>query len=194
MQTLPVEVNGDGVHSLDAPDRITIDGSFEVALDNLGQAAHVHLNVDDDLSRVAGVATTNHYLEAGSRRVIHVDVDPDRPDEPVRGKLKLVVGHGSGSTYVTVVVEPPPEREETVVVDESLADPPERDPEPTATERAARTVDSALEGGVLPAVAIAAIAAIVAVAVGVTVRTPAVIVGVVLVLVAVVVAIALLLR
>ncbi|MFC6614644.1 hypothetical protein ACFQAS_06690 [Halopenitus salinus] len=194
MQTLPVEVNGDGVHSIDAPDRITTDGPFEVAIDNRGQAAHVHLNVDDDLSRVAGVATTNHYLEAESRRIVHVDVDPDRPETTVRGKLKLVVGHGSGSTYVTVIVEPPPERERSVVVDESLAEPPDRDPEPSAVERAAGTVDSTLDGSILPAIVVAAIAAIVAVAVGVTVQTPAVILGAAVVLVAVVAATVVLFR
>ncbi|MFA9517257.1 hypothetical protein ACERIT_08580 [Halopenitus sp. H-Gu1] len=194
MQTLSVAVNGDGVHSIDAPDRITTDGPFEVAIDNRGQAAHVHLNVDDDLSRVAGVATTNHYLEAGSRRVIHVDVDPDRPETTIRGKIKLVVGHGSGSTYVTVTVEPPPERERSVVIDESLSEPPAHEPEPTPVERAARTVDSTLEDSILPAIAIAAIAAIVAITVGVTVQTPAVILGVAVVLIAVVVATVLLLR
>ncbi|SEH40800.1 hypothetical protein SAMN05192561_101694 [Halopenitus malekzadehii] len=195
MQTIPIEVNGDGVHSIAVPDRITVEGSFEIAIDNQGQAAHVHLNVDDDLGRIASLVETNHYLEADARRVVHVDVNPNRPDGTVRGKLKAVVGHGSGTAYLTVIVEPAPDPEsESVTVDESLSDPPERDPEPTPAERFVAALDAVFGDGLGPAIVVAAIAVGLALAVGTALNTPTVFLAAGIVVAAVVVALALALR
>jgi hypothetical protein len=195
VQTIPIEVNGDGVHSIAAPDRITVEGPFEIAIDNRGQAAHVHLNVDDDLGRVARLGETNHFLEADARRVVHVDVRPDRPGQSVRGKLKAVVGHGSGTAYLTVVVEPAPDPEaESVTVDDALADPPDRDPEPTTLERAVAAIDAVFGDGLGPAVAVAAVAVVIALGVGAALNTPAVFLAAGVVAAAVVFALALVLR
>ncbi|GAB3417284.1 hypothetical protein GCM10027435_15850 [Haloparvum alkalitolerans] len=170
MSTLQVELNGDGVHSIAAPDRFAAQGSFSIALVNRGQASHVHLNLDDTLAEVATLAATNHYVE--SEGVTHVQVTAAEPDDTVRGKLKVVVGHGAATEYVTLAVEPRPRNEQPVIVDESLSSPPEREPEPTPAEALAAAVDEHLTGERVTAVAVVAVALVVAVAVALAVDSP----------------------
>jgi len=63
VSTLSVELNGDAVHSIRAPDRFETTGPFAVALENEGRSTHVHLHFDDDLDRVVSVAETNHFVD-----------------------------------------------------------------------------------------------------------------------------------
>lgn len=182
MSTLQVELNGDGVHSISAPDRFAAQGSFSVALVNRGQASHVHLNLDDTLSSVGTLAGTNHYVE--SEGVTRVQVTVDEPDDTVRGKLKVVVGHGAATEYVTLALEPLPRNEQPVIVDESLSSPPEREPEPTPTEAFAAAIDDRLTGERVTAVAVVAVALLVAIWVALAVDSLLVQAGAALVVVA----------
>ena len=106
--SLAVAVNRDGLHTLAVPTRFEAHGPFVVELRNHGEAAHIHLNLDDRLSEVARIRATNHYVEAGESRRIDIETrDPSAwPDEAVRGKLKVVVGHGQETHYVDVTLDP----------------------------------------------------------------------------------------
>lgn len=175
MPTLSVELNADGVHSIDAPDRITVDAPFTVELVNRGQPVHVHLNVDDALSRVASLSATNHFVEGESTSQVRVETRA--PSEPVTGKLKVVTGYGTEIHYVDVTVEPPPAEAQPVDVDETLAKPPEPEPEPTPTERLTAGTDAGLGRGVVPTVAVAVVAVAVAVGIGLLVDSAVVLLG-----------------
>ena len=122
--SIAVAVNRDGLHTLAVPTEFEADGPFAVVLRNHGEAAHVHLNLDDRLSEVARIRATNHYVEGGESRRIDVDVrDPSTwPDETVRGKLKVVVGHGQETHHVTVTLDSTPPHGK-VRVDPDLATP-----------------------------------------------------------------------
>ncbi|WP_321168541.1 DUF7524 family protein [Halorubrum distributum] len=152
MPTLDVELNGETVHDIDAPDSFVTDGPFPVVLENSGRSTHVHLHFDDDLDRVTAVDEVNHYVADEATR--HVHVSTADVDEPVRGKLKIVTGYGSNTTYVDVRVDPSPETpNRSVAVDEELSAPPERTPEPPARQRAVNALDRLVQrGGVAGAV------------------------------------------
>ncbi|MFB6155624.1 MAG: hypothetical protein ABEJ22_06985 [Haloferacaceae archaeon] len=105
--SLTVELNRDRLHDVDVVGSFATSGPFTVDLNNNGGAVHVHLHLDDDLSRVASLAAGNHYVEPNATRPVEVSVA--QVDEPVSGKLKVVTGHGTETEYVTVTVEPPPE-------------------------------------------------------------------------------------
>ncbi|MDV7348243.1 hypothetical protein R3751_00430 [Halorubrum distributum] len=152
MPTLDVELNGETVHDIDAPDSFVTDGPFPVVLENSGRSTHVHLHFDDDLDRVTAVDEVNHYVADEATR--HVHVSTADVDEPVRGKLKIVTGYGSNTTYVDVRVDPSPETpDRSVAVDEELSAPPERTPEPPARQRAVNALDRLVQrGGIAGAV------------------------------------------
>lgn len=122
--SIAVAVNRDGLHTLDVPASFEANGPFTVEIRNYGEAAHVHLNPDDQLSRAATVRATNHYIEGGEHRLIDIEVrDPSRwPDETVRGKLKIVVAHGQRTRYVDVTLDRSDEKNE-VRVDPDLGTP-----------------------------------------------------------------------
>ncbi len=105
--SLDVAVNRQGLHTLEVDDRFEADGPFVVELTNHGEATHVHLHLDDDLSAVAGLEASNHYVESGrSRRVRVQALQPDEwPADVVRGKLKVVVAHGNTRQFVDVVFD-----------------------------------------------------------------------------------------
>lgn len=159
--SLPVELNADRLHDIDAPDSFVATGSFSVDLDNQGEAVHVHLHLDDTLSRVARLGANNHFVDAESMRPVQVDVR--RLEEPVTGKLKIVTGYGNETAYVEVTVEPTTEQTESVAVDESLSRPRQPEPEPTAIDRARAVV----EDTTIPVVILAGVAVLLALAVGV---------------------------
>lgn len=121
--SLAVAVNRDGLHTLAVPTQFEANGPFAVELHNHGEAAHVHLNLDDRLSAVARLRATNHYVESGESRRIEVEThDPSAwPEEPIRGKLKVVVGHGQETHHVNVTLDPT--QPEGVRVDPDLATP-----------------------------------------------------------------------
>lgn len=122
--SLAVAVNRDGLHTLDVPTRFEAGGPFVVELHNHGEAAHVHLNLDDRLSEVARVRATNHYVEAGESRQIDIEVrDPSAwSGGAVRGRLKVVVGHGRETHHVNVTLDPAAAGRE-MPVDPDLATP-----------------------------------------------------------------------
>lgn len=129
--SLAVEVNREGLHTLAVPTTFEADGSFVVELRNHGESAHVHLNLDDRLSEVARIEATNHYVEGGERRVVDVEtrVPSAWPEETVRGKLKVVVGHGQETHYVDVRLDRSL-ADGNVRVDPDLATPdPDSEPE-----------------------------------------------------------------
>ena len=166
--TLDVELNGEAVHDIDAPDSFVTDGPFPVALENAGRSTHVHLHFDDELDRVTAVDEVNHFVaDEGTR---HVHVRTADVDDPVRGKLKIVTGYGSNASYVDVRVDPSPETpEESVAVDEALSAPPERTPDVPPRQRAVNALDRLVQrGGVAGAAfGLFAVAAAVAVAIAV---------------------------
>jgi hypothetical protein len=148
--TLAVELNGDAVHSIRAPDRFATTGHFSIAFENLGRSTHVHLHFDDDLDRVCSVGETNHFVDGESTKRVHVTADPI--DGAVTGKLKIVTGYGSNTRYVDVEVDAPTEDvTERVTVDERFTKPPERSPDPPLGQRVSDAVAGLVERGGLPA-------------------------------------------
>ena len=168
MPTLDVELNGEAVHDIDAPDSFVTDGPFPVVLENSGRSTHVHLHFDDELDRVAALDEGNHFVADEATR--HVHVSTTDVAEPVRGKLKIVTGYGSNTSYVDVRVDPSPETpDESVAVDEKLSAPPERSPEPPARQRAVNALDRLVQRGGVAGAAFGLVAVGVAVAVALAV-------------------------
>ncbi|ELZ39508.1 hypothetical protein C472_04318 [Halorubrum tebenquichense DSM 14210] len=144
--TLDVELNGEAVHDIDAPDAFATDGPFPVVLDNAGRSTHVHLHFDDELDRVTAVDEVNHFVADEGTRHVHVSIAD--VDEPVRGKLKIVTGYGSNTRYVDVRIEPSDETpDEPVAVDETLSAPPDRSPDPPPAQRAVNALDRLVRRG-----------------------------------------------
>ena len=125
--TLPVGLNRERLHAVEAPVEFATDGSFRVELSNHGEGVHVHLHLDDDLSAVARVEDANVFVAGDTDTRVDVVVD-DPPASPVTGKLKVSTGYGAETTYVDVTVEPFEEQTRQVAVDESLSKPPQREP------------------------------------------------------------------
>lgn len=152
--SLRVDLNGSELHDIDAPNEFTVSRPFTVELVNHGEAVHVHLHLDDDLSRIARLRAGNHYVEADATQDVWVDARS--VDEPRSGKLKIVTGYGAETRYVDVTIEPGEPQKEPVDVDETLSKP--RQPEPPASPLApVRTVvdESALPVFVLGVFAVA---------------------------------------
>lgn len=184
---LPVELNRRSLHSIDVAGEFETSESFSVVLTNHGEAVHVHLHLDDELSRAASIPAGNHYVDAESTE--SVSVTTNVVDEPIRGKLKVVTGYGAETVYVTVTVLPRIEESSTVEVDESLSRPQRPEPEPSAVESVAGSLDDRW-----PVVAVAVLAVLLAVAVGLYVQSAAALVGTAAVAVAALVAILLAFR
>ncbi len=176
MARLSVDLNRDGLHEIAVPSSFETDRPFEIQLRNHGEAIHVHLNMDDELSRGARLAETNHYVEPYSQR--SVPIETRRISTPVTGRLKVVTGYGTKSTYTTVRLSPPGTATNSVIVDESLAKPQRREPEPASpVER----VGNALPEAVSPS-GVAVLAALAAVVLaGVLTESAAVLAGSVIV-------------
>lgn len=121
---LPVHVNRESLHSIDVQPSFEAHGPFDVRLVNYGESVHVHLHLDDGLSRVAAIDAPNHYVEAESARVVRVSVDEDALDTtPVRGKIKVASAYGAETRWIDVSLSEPTPSESTVQIDESLATP-----------------------------------------------------------------------
>ncbi|MEF8781075.1 MAG: hypothetical protein V5A46_10390 [Haloferacaceae archaeon] len=179
MATVGVELSRGRTNEVSAPETATVSGPFTVELENHGAPAHVHLNLDEDLSRVATLAAGNHYVEGDDAREVFVDVDPAA--EPVTGRLKIVTGYGTETAYVTVAVEPGPAEKSPVEVDESLGKPggssgPQgRDPVgPDLRERIERVRP---RGPQLVLAVVAGVAVLLALAVGIAIESTVVLVG-----------------
>jgi len=123
-QTLPVVINRDAVHEIAiGTEEFETDRSFIVEIENAGQATHVHLSLDDDLSRAASVdGGGNYFVEAGAVYRVRVSVDGEAA--PTTGRLSVVTGYGAQRAHVAVTIsETPPTREPRVEVDERLGVP-----------------------------------------------------------------------
>ncbi|WP_331232825.1 DUF7524 family protein [Natronorarus salvus] len=123
-QTLPVVINRDAVHEIAiGTEAFETDRSFIVEIENAGQATHVHLSLDDDLSRAASVdGGGNYFVEAGA--VYRVRISVDREAAPTTGRLSVVTGYGARRAHAAVTIsETPPTKEPRVAVDERLGVP-----------------------------------------------------------------------
>nr|WP_303645212.1 hypothetical protein [Salinirubrum litoreum] len=118
---MSVSLNRERLHRVETVDSFETDGPFDVILDNHGEAVHVHLHLDDDLSRAATLSAGNHYVQRGATKRVHVRARTG--DEPIQGKLKVVTGYGSESAYVDVTINPASPQKSPVQVDESLGKP-----------------------------------------------------------------------
>jgi len=105
-ETLVVDVSREELHSVEpAVEAFEVRGSFEVEIRNHGRAVHVHCNVDDELSRVARLTETNHFVETESSTRFRVEVR-DGP-RPVSGTLRFVAAYGAQEAAVPVTVRDP---------------------------------------------------------------------------------------
>ena len=186
MSQLTVSINNDGLHSIAAPEAFETVESFDLVLDNDGEAVHVHLNLDETLSAVADIRANNHYVEPTGSRPVGIDVNPRTA--AVTGRLKIATGYGSEVAYTRITVQPPEADPTQVTVDKSLANPQREAPtEPTAAER----IDTVLaeKGGSGLLIAFGLVAVLVAIVAAATLDSGVVIAGAVVVLLGVIVAV-----
>lgn len=141
---LTVHVNREELHALEVPASFEATGSFDVVIVNHGEPLHVHLHLDDSLSRIASLTAGNHHVEGGSERRVSVDVDTatlaDRAgstgrgqagassatglsDDAAGGQLKVSTAYGAETDLVDIAVTAPESTGDTVRVDESLGTP-----------------------------------------------------------------------
>ncbi len=178
-ETLPVEINRDRIHAVDVPPSFEVTDSFVVRVENHGSATHVHLHLDDALSRVAALGTANHYVESETSHDVVVRV-ADGP-RPAEGTLEIVTGYGAETARVAIDVVEPERSEDAVAVDESMAEPPTRDDADSPASAGGSGVASASRE-VLPVVALAGVAVTFAVFAAVISDALAVMLGVVAVI------------
>jgi hypothetical protein len=169
-EELPVHVSRTELHSLDVPATIEAQGPFDVTFVNHAEAVHVHMHLDDDLSELATIEASNHYVGGESRRAVRVHVDEAAlPEQPRLGKLKIASGYGARTRWVDVELSSPPEEESGVEVDESLSRPPPPEPEESS--------QSPLDRPELPVVGLGAVALAVALVAALVLDHTAVLVG-----------------
>ena len=181
--TLPVHVNRDSLHALEVPDAFETDGSFDIGVVNHGGSVHVHLHLDDDLSAIASVEASNHFVDGESQRTVHVSVEGAGE---ATGTLKIASAYGAETRYVTVRITEPDEEETTVEVDESLSQPQPRQPDAGGDGSANAALAASPQLAVL---GLGVVALGVAVAVAVVVDEVVVVAGALAVLVGVLVAV-----
>ncbi|WP_254763638.1 DUF7524 family protein [Natrinema marinum] len=163
--------------------------SFALRLQGHESPAHVHCRLDGGLERIASIEGSNYYVEPDAVTTVPIAVEP--VERPVDGTLEVLTGYGSESVSIAVTVAPgPPD----VDVDETLAEPARREPEPTALERTIdRVTDvSGLEPATLAVLGLGLVAVAVAAATAATIASPVATAGLGIVVVGVVVAVLLL--
>ena len=173
--SLPVELNRGRLHAIEAPVEFTSDGSFYVDLSNHGEGVHVHLHLDDALSRVARLEESNVFVAGDTTSRVDIVVG-DQPSTPVTGRLQVSTGYGAETTNVDVTVEPTEEQTRTVAVDESLSKPKPKEPQQSGL---ARTLSSLPGPDALPFVLFVLLAVVIAVGAVLFVggNSPAVLIG-----------------
>ena len=115
-ETLAVHLNRDRLHSIEAPDSFETADSFVVEIENHGEAAHVHLRLDDGLAEIASLPTGNHYVRTGTVERVPISV---RDPGPLTGTLTVATAYGSETHDIEVAVEPAAGKQ-AVEIDESL--------------------------------------------------------------------------
>ena len=115
-ETLSVHLNRDRLHSIEAPDSFETADSFVVEIENHGEAAHVHLRLDDGLAEIASLPTGNHYVRTGTVERVPISV---RDPGPLTGTLTVATAYGSETHDIEVAVEPAAGKQ-AVEIDESL--------------------------------------------------------------------------
>ncbi|MFB6233737.1 MAG: hypothetical protein ABEH61_05720 [Haloarculaceae archaeon] len=176
MDRLTATLNGDDLYSIAAPETFEASGPFEIVLDNQEQAVHVHLNLDETLSTVASLRTTNYYVERNRTQTVTVDVDPRETE--VSGRLKLVTGYGAEVAYTTVTVAPPEKNAKRVAVDDSLSKPTPSEPaEPGVVDRLADFADAGPAGFSAPVIVVGLLALGLSAAVAASIGSTAVLAG-----------------
>ncbi|MGM0591588.1 MAG: DUF7524 family protein [Halobacteriota archaeon] len=171
--SLEVDINRRRLHDIEVDESFATDQTFLVEVKNHGEAVHVHLHLDDELSTAAHLEAGNHYVETDSTLTVEVAVAA--VSQPVRGHLKVVTGYGAETQYVEVNVKPPVETKPRVDVDERLGKPkpPAEKPVPK------RTLLQQLQGtGNIPILALGGLAILLALLVGVYASSPAVLLAV----------------
>jgi len=96
-----VELNGESVHAVEAPETFTVDGPFHLELRNAGGAAHVHVHVSDGLATAVRIEDVNHYVEGGETVRVPVGTVSDRT---ATGYLEVVSGYGAERERIEVTV------------------------------------------------------------------------------------------
>jgi hypothetical protein len=186
-RTLSVHVSDDELHDIAVVTQsFETAGSFDVELVNHGRAVHVHLNLVEGLERGATLEATNHFVETETVRTVGVDVEEEAL--PASGKVKIVTGYGAETTYVDVTVREAEDRDDTVDIDERLAEPPNADAAPADREISVDSLTSAVSPGTAPVFALAGVALLVALLASAVVDGVVALLGIAVVLVGVIAA------
>ncbi|MFC6961637.1 DUF7524 family protein [Halocatena marina] len=117
-ETLTVDVNPDGMHTLTVPERFGAEGAFDVVLKNHGEPTHVYLNLDDDLSDAATLEATNYYVEQGETLPIPITTSSNTE---ISGDLTVATAYGSEKRFVSVTIEPSEQGQHTKNISASVA-------------------------------------------------------------------------
>lgn len=190
--SLTVDVNPDGMHTLSVPERFETRGAFDVVLENHGEPAHVYLNLDNGLSEMAALDATNYYVEQGETLPVTISISSD---SVIDGGLTIATGYGSEKRLVPITVEPTEQRKQSVDVDESLSSPGARSSNggaSTATSPVtspSRSIDARIIRRTLPAIVFGTIAIVLALSSLLVGGTPRIVLGIMAVLAAILVAI-----
>lgn len=176
MDRVTATLNADDLYSIAAPSAFETAEPFDIALDNQNQAVHVHLNLDETLSQIATLRTTNHYVERNRTHIITVDVDP--PETAVSGRLKIATGYGAEVAYTTVTVRPPADDSTQVAVDNTLSKPATPEPtEPGLAEHVDEFVAATPAGLSAPVAVVGLLALILSAGVAASIGSAAVLAG-----------------
>jgi hypothetical protein len=179
---LLVHINREELHSLEVPESFETDDSFDIRLVNHGQPLHVHLHLDDPLSERAEIEAVNHYVE-GERRVRVESNTDDLGESAYVGKLKIASGYGATTRWIDIELTEPHEKANSMDIDESLAKPQPKEPEPSLLDRPE-----------IPVLALAAVALLIGAGTAFLIDSTAVLVGSLVVLGGVIVALFFVLR
>ncbi|WP_408958983.1 hypothetical protein [Natrinema sp. 74] len=187
-----VHVNRSAADELEASSA-TLDttGSFALRLQGHESPAHVHCRLGGDLERIASVDQSNYYVEPNAVTAVPITVDADGVERPVEGTLEVLTGYGSNSVSIAVTITAGPPG---VAVDETLAEPARREPDPTALERVVDRLTgvSALEPATIAVLGLGLVAIGIAAATAATITSPIATAGLGIVIAGVVVAVLLL--
>lgn len=129
-ESLPVELNGESVHAIEAPETFTTGGPFHVELRNEGGAVHIHIHLSDSLVRAARIEDGNHYVESEETVRVPVGTVPERS---ATGYLEIVTGYGTERERVEVTISSMP------ASDRATRGTPETDRGPDSSDRAGRS-------------------------------------------------------